>query len=610
MSTTPSDRGLRRRFFRAIERLGDINESATNFVIRAVERMFMRWGVLGLALAFASMIVVGAGAAALQRGLLSGAGFLQSGTGAVLISGEAKLRQTVNVLDYGADSTGATSSTTAVNNAVAALPSSGGKLVFPAGTFKFNASAITKAIAIDCAGSGSVSTGNGGTKLIPNDASLPIFQFGNGAATTARGMSISHCLFLGDAANATGDAIYLYAARDVLIHDITCTSFGRNCVRIQCNTASSSGIHIAHSALATNNGPAFSAESCAGSFTSDLTITDSHLNAGSASGSHAIYLDSTDVRLIGTYVDTHDAVTGGGVKLVKSLSTNPVVRMSSSTLDNADGSAAITVDVSSYLAAANRMATAISGCGTVNGKIKYSDATVSVSVTRDCALLQPWLVNASTFNSLQFPIDEVEAQAGGSLPTLSRSGNTPDTDADLVLAHSGFKVSAAEGSNGFNNGLHLGTSALYKNQSNLLMFRKDSNRPAAENNAQPLNWVEVTPSTASTTVTIDLSQGNVFDATYTTNAVHTIANPSGSGTGVSSHGMSLMEICTINTSGAALGVFTWSANYRFVGGTAPATPAGTGGTCTATGCRSCIQFRQDAAGSPWRETWRGGDQPN
>jgi hypothetical protein len=39
-----------------------------------------------------------------------------------------------------------------------------------------------------------------------------------------------------------------------------------------------------------------------------------------------------------------------------------------------------------------------------------------------------------------FRSDETEAQAGGTMPTLSRSGNTPDTDADLVLAHGGFKV--------------------------------------------------------------------------------------------------------------------------------------------------------------------------
>jgi hypothetical protein len=84
--------------------------------------------------------------------------------------------------------------------------------------------------------------------------------------------------------------------------------------------------------------------------------------------------------------------------------------------------------------------------------------------------------------------------------------------------------------------------------------------------------------------------------TFTTNAVHTIANPSGSGVGVASHSQSLLDICVINTSGAGLGVFTWSANYRFSGGTQPPLPA--------TGFRQCIQFRQDAAGTVWREMWR------
>jgi hypothetical protein len=62
-------------------------------------------------------------------------GFLQSGTGAVATTVQAKLRRTVDVLDYGADSTGASSSYTAFINAVAAIPAAGGILKIPAGTY-------------------------------------------------------------------------------------------------------------------------------------------------------------------------------------------------------------------------------------------------------------------------------------------------------------------------------------------------------------------------------------------------------------------------------------------------------------------------------------------
>jgi Pectate lyase superfamily protein len=44
----------------------------------------------------------------------------------------------VNALDYGADPTGAADSSTAINNAIAALPVSGGTVYLPAGTYKIN----------------------------------------------------------------------------------------------------------------------------------------------------------------------------------------------------------------------------------------------------------------------------------------------------------------------------------------------------------------------------------------------------------------------------------------------------------------------------------------
>lgn len=58
-------------------------------------------------------------------------GFLQSGTGAVAISAQTKMRQIVSITDFGADPTGVADSTTAINNALAAS-----KNVFiPAGTY-------------------------------------------------------------------------------------------------------------------------------------------------------------------------------------------------------------------------------------------------------------------------------------------------------------------------------------------------------------------------------------------------------------------------------------------------------------------------------------------
>lgn len=61
--------------------------------------------------------------------------FLQAGTGAVNRSVQSKIREFVSVLDFGADLTGTTSSTTAFQNAIDSLPAKGGTVYIPAGTY-------------------------------------------------------------------------------------------------------------------------------------------------------------------------------------------------------------------------------------------------------------------------------------------------------------------------------------------------------------------------------------------------------------------------------------------------------------------------------------------
>ena len=67
-------------------------------------------------------------------------GFLQVGSGAVATTAQAKLRQIVNILDFGADPTGVADSAPAINAALAQLGalSGGGELIIPSGTFLVN----------------------------------------------------------------------------------------------------------------------------------------------------------------------------------------------------------------------------------------------------------------------------------------------------------------------------------------------------------------------------------------------------------------------------------------------------------------------------------------
>lgn len=82
-------------------------------------------------------------------------GFIQSGTGAVATTVQAKLRESVSVKDFGAVGDGVTDDTTAVLAGVASLKAmGGGTLFFPQGTYK-----VTSEILIDSASIRFVGTG-------------------------------------------------------------------------------------------------------------------------------------------------------------------------------------------------------------------------------------------------------------------------------------------------------------------------------------------------------------------------------------------------------------------------------------------------------------------
>jgi len=66
-------------------------------------------------------------------------GFIQSGTGAVATTVQAKLRESVSVLDFGAKGDGTTDDTAAINAAALAVSSAGGLVFFPPGTYKTTA---------------------------------------------------------------------------------------------------------------------------------------------------------------------------------------------------------------------------------------------------------------------------------------------------------------------------------------------------------------------------------------------------------------------------------------------------------------------------------------
>lgn len=73
------------------------------------------------------------------------AAFIQAGTGAVSRVAQDKLRESVSVVDFGADPTGAADSTVAIQAAINALSlSGGGRLIFPPGNYKHTTQLVFK----------------------------------------------------------------------------------------------------------------------------------------------------------------------------------------------------------------------------------------------------------------------------------------------------------------------------------------------------------------------------------------------------------------------------------------------------------------------------------
>ena len=157
---------------------------------------------------------VGGGVDGASLGASSGSslvGFIQSGSGAVARTVQAKLRETVSVLDFGADPTGVSDSTTAFLNAMTAAFS----VFVPEGTYKVDASnssgcRITSGSGYHLFGEGEKSVIRRGS-YNPAQANI-IFDSGS-ASTFIDDIKISNLKFLGDVATLGHNELYGHMIR-------------------------------------------------------------------------------------------------------------------------------------------------------------------------------------------------------------------------------------------------------------------------------------------------------------------------------------------------------------------------------------------------------------
>lgn len=464
----------------------------------------------------------------------------------------------VKAAPYSAVGDGVANDTAAIASAIAALGSGGGTLEFPCGSYKLNMS-TTKAVSIRGCGNGNVNTGTAGTVFQAWDQTKPILQWGDGAATTARGFSVRDIMVFGDTAAATEDAIYLYAVRDATFDNVTVTSPGRHGFFIQCNTFSSSGIHLDHVAVSGAKGRAISIETCAGSYTSDITISDSHINGHNTAGSRALYLDSVKIGISNTYFDL-GSVAGNGIIEMRNTLGTPRIIAHYMTVDNTVG-VTPSLDVSSFMAQANRLGSAITGNFNLNGQVVYSDATVAINTSSDGFFYQPRFANPNVFNSMCFPLDETDVAACGvSWSRINATGS--NTEAMKLGVNAALRITGT-----VTFPLQFTGGAVWRNATSTgLRYRKDSNNPSGDAQGVPISAVQVAP-TYGANVTIDTNLGTDFTVTATNGTAFTLGNPVNCSTASCAGGR--VTVTIVNASGGALGAVTWSANYRISCWTSP-----------------------------------------
>jgi hypothetical protein len=263
--------------------------------------------------------------------------------------------QFINVLSFGADPTGETSSTAAVEAAYAKLGDKGGTLFFPAGIYKFNLLINQHNVRIlgdsfvKESGAGDVST----NYFQPADVSLPVIRVGD-ELSDARGVRIENCTFVSTLAQATAGSVAIHLSggaietwiQNVAIYKykigIKYLNIDRNAYTlhyingvIEC--ANVEGARCLYALQPTNSTP----------FLFDLGLVNVHMQSPLSVGDvYAVEIDGVPMWWSNVYCDLGDN-NGILMKKTNSGTFDPYITCSNVHLDTTGSSPAssVTVDI-------------------------------------------------------------------------------------------------------------------------------------------------------------------------------------------------------------------------------------------------------------------------
>lgn len=172
-------------------------------------------------------------------------GFLQSGTNAVAISAQDKMRQIISVKDFGAVGDGVTDDTAAIQATIDVVAPSGGQVMLPSGNYKISAALNISSQNVFVQGSG-----RRATKIIQSIASAKVFNI-TAPYSAISSLSIEYASqgSAGGAAISLSGAFYsaiddIYIFRAYIGFDFINSSNSNQLTRVVCEDCTQVGISI------------------------------------------------------------------------------------------------------------------------------------------------------------------------------------------------------------------------------------------------------------------------------------------------------------------------------------------------------------------------------
>ena len=376
--------------------------------------------------------------------------YTPAGAGAVARTAQAKLRESVSVLDFGAVGDGVTDDTAAINAAIASLPAAGGLVYFPPGRYACNITITKNGVTLRGAGLCDWRNASNFHGLIPFVAANPVVTVGNdtGYVTGVRlenlsiaspdGLGMCGLKLFGGAYGFQADGLHIVGFRKYCLwaqngatYPVTYSHFNN----FTFSTGPSASIDANAAAVF-----AYYATGAGSAFTTALFFNGGQIVFRTA-GARAFWLDGVQVYGSNIYIEA-GGVTRQGLKFAKTYggAQAPIFFGENVTIDSDTGSSIV---VEGHLASLF-VPDYVRGKVNLDGLIENNAAaTVNPGNSQDWSFYAQ-LLYANVQGSLLFPdpssLTDTTAQIYGSGAAGARRLNIAGDRVDIMHGALGLRL--------------------------------------------------------------------------------------------------------------------------------------------------------------------------